>query len=64
MKYNNEGQNKRGNKTFLASIFLPIEIKRLIKLPDYKGMLKDDQLTFESNFESANLMSVFRVLFD
>lgn len=32
IKYNNHSLNKRGNKQFIASIFLPIETKR-IKLP-------------------------------
>jgi hypothetical protein len=32
------------------------------RLPEYKGMLRDDDLIFDSNFESGNLMAVFKAL--
>ena len=54
--------NKRGEQVFLASIFISLEQKK-IKLPQYNGMIKDDQLIFDSNFQSGNLMAVYKVTY-
>ena len=61
-KYDNRKCNRRGRMNFMASVFLGIDNGKGRKLPDYEGMMQDDQLVFDSNFESANLMAVYRVV--
>jgi hypothetical protein len=49
-KYDIGSNNRRGNRQYLASLFIPIEPRSAVRLPEYKGMFKDDQLIFDSNF--------------
>jgi hypothetical protein len=60
-KYNNENCNRRGKTEYVASVFLPFGGKHPPRLPDYKGTIFDDQLEFDSSYESANLMAVYKV---
>ena len=61
-KYDNKKCNKRGRTEYFSSMFLGLESGRSPKLAEYKGMLFDDDLVFDSNYQSANLMAVFKVI--
>lgn len=61
-KMNNDSMNHRNKHTFFSSLFIGIQGHRGVKLPEYMGMLCDDDLIFDSSFESANLMAVYKVL--
>ena len=50
MKFDNENKNKRGKIEYFASLFLPFDLRRPPRLPEYKGKIFDDQLEFDSNF--------------
>jgi len=49
IKFDNKNCNQRARVKYFASIFLPLEI-RTHQLPEYKGMIFDDQLIFDSNY--------------
>jgi hypothetical protein len=49
-RYENNNLNKRCKKQFFASLFLQIQGPKALKLPEYKGMLQDNDLIFDSNF--------------
>lgn len=55
--------NRRGKREYFSSVFLGIQGNRAMRLPEYHGMLRDDDLIFDSSFESANLMAVFKAFF-
>ena len=61
-RFNNDTINRRGKKQYFSSLFVMIQGNRGMRLPEYKGMLRDDDLIFDSNFESANLMAVFKAI--
>jgi hypothetical protein len=48
-KYDNKNCNTRARVEYFASVFVPLD-KRVHQLPGYKGMIFDDQLTFDSNY--------------
>mgnify|MGYP000994376607 CR=1 FL=1 len=49
-KYDNKKCNKRGRTEYFSSMFLGLESGRSPKLAEYKGMLFDDDLVFDSNY--------------
>ncbi len=49
-KFNNESMNKRKKQVFFSSLFVGIQGSRGLKLPEYKGMICDDDLIFDSSF--------------
>ena len=50
MKYENKNCNKRGKCEYFSSLFLKTDNKESIKLPNYKGMIAEDDLIFDSNY--------------
>lgn len=60
-KYNNEGCNTRDKVTYLASMFIKKNSKNGVVFPQVLGSVKDDQLVFDAEYESGNLMMVYKV---
>lgn len=60
-KYQNEKNNKRNGCRYFSSLFIVLQDGGARPLPSYKGMLYDNDLVFDSNFSSANLMAVYLV---
>ena len=60
-RYLNANCNLRHRKEFFASLFVGIEGSHALKLPPHQGTLREDDLTFDSDFDSGNLMAVFKV---
>ena len=50
LKFDNKEMNKRGKTEYFSSLFLSPSSKGAIKLPDYKGMLCDEDLTFDASY--------------
>ncbi len=50
IKYDIDSNNSRENRQYLASLFIPMELRSAVRLPEYKGMFKGALLTFDSNF--------------
>ena len=61
MKHDNRFLNVRNRIEYFSSLFIAFNGKAYPHLPEYKGMFVDDNLEFDSNYESANLMAVFKV---
>jgi hypothetical protein len=49
-RYNNDSINRRGRMQFFSSLFVGIEGSRGMRLPEYKGMIRDNDLIFDSSF--------------
>ena len=61
IKFDNNHYNSRDKVKYFASLFMSFDARHFPKLPQYKGKIFDDQLQFDSDFQSANLFAVFKV---
>jgi hypothetical protein len=50
LKHDNKKCNKRCRTEYFSSMFLGLESGRNTKLAEYKGMVFEDDLVFDSNY--------------